>query len=179
MKRNVLWITQTGIFIALLIVVQFATASLGNTIITGSAVNLILIVSVMTYGLSSALSVGIVSPIFAKLLGIGPLWELIPFIILGNIVLINVWYFICKIRPDKPIVIYIISAVSAAVAKFLTLYLGIVVIAVPILLKLPEKQAAVISNMFSIPQLITALIGGGIAVAILPVLKKATSHPKS
>lgn len=46
-------------------------------------------------------------------------------------------------------------------------------IAVPMLLGLPQQQAAVISNMFSIPQLITALIGGAVAIVLFPRLKKA------
>jgi hypothetical protein len=70
------------------------------------------------------------------------------------------------------------AAVTGAVCKFLTLYVGIVMVAVPLLLNLPEPQAAVISNMFSVPQLFTALIGGGIAVIILPVLEKAIALKK-
>jgi ABC-type Co2+ transport system permease subunit len=70
------------------------------------------------------------------------------------------------------------AAVSGAVCKFLTLYVGIVLVAVPMLLNLPEKQAAVVSGMFSVPQLFTALIGGGIAVIILPVLEKALASLK-
>ena len=53
------------------------------------------------------------------------------------------------------------------------LYVGIVQIAVPLLLHLPERQAAVVSNMFSIPQLVTALAGGAFALPLIPRLKKA------
>lgn len=67
----------------------------------------------------------------------------------------------------------VIALAAAAAAKFLVLYVGIVQIAVPLLLGLPEPQAAVISNMFSIPQLLTALLGGGVALMVLPTLKKA------
>ena len=67
----------------------------------------------------------------------------------------------------------VLQTATAALAKFLILYVGIVQIAVPLLLELPEPQAAVISNMFSIPQLLTALLGGGIALLVLPTLKKA------
>ena len=61
---------------------------------------------------------------------------------------------------------------AAAITKFMVLYLGIVKLAVPFLLGLPEKQAAVISGMFSFPQLITALIGGAIATMIVPILQR-------
>jgi hypothetical protein len=40
-------------------------------------------------------------------------------------------------------------------------------------LPLAEKQVATFTAMFSWPQLITALIGGGIALLIVPILRKA------
>ncbi len=172
-REKVLMLTRTAISIALLIVVQAVTAPLGNTLITGSLVNMILIISVMLNGLGSGLTVAILSPVFAKFFGIGPLWSLIPFIAVGNAVLVLLWYLIGNGQWVQRQVAYIIALIVAAVAKFLVLYLGIVKIAVPILLELPEKQAAVISNMFSVPQLITASIGGVLAFIILPILKLA------
>ena len=171
-KKRIRWITRTAIFVALLVVVQAATASLGNTIVTGSLVNLLLIVSGMTCGTGSGLTVAVLSPVLAKLIGIGPLWSLIPFIMLGNAVLVLVWRWLGNKNIGGQTVSYIIALVCGAVAKFLVLYLGIVKIAVPLLLNLPEKQAAVISGMFSIPQLITASIGGVLALLLLPALKK-------
>lgn len=67
---------------------------------------------------------------------------------------------------------------TAAFVKFLVLYVGIVRIAIPVFLGLPEKQAAVISNMFSIPQLITALTGGTFAFFLIPRLKKQLGEKK-
>ncbi|MCL2046107.1 MAG: ECF transporter S component [Oscillospiraceae bacterium] len=172
-KSKVLWTTRTAVFIALLVILQMATASLGNTIVTGSIVNMMLIVSLMTCGLSSGLSVAVVSPIMAKIIGIGPFWSLIPFIIAGNIALISVWHFIGNRKMERKHTAAIVALICAAIAKFLVLYIGIVRIAIPILLGLPEQQAVVISYMFSMPQLITALIGGIIAFILLPTLKKA------
>ena len=63
--------------------------------------------------------------------------------------------------------------VFAAAAKFLVLYLGIVKLAVPVILGLPEPQATVISGTFSLPQLVTALLGGILALPVTQVLKKA------
>ena len=172
-KEKTLWITRTAIFIALLVVLQAATAALGNTIITGSVVNMLLIVSDMTCGKMSGLCVAAISPILAKLIGIGPLWNLIPFIVAGNITLILIWHFIGNGHWGHKYAMRIIALATAAAAKFLVLYIGIVQIAVPLLLKLPEPQASVISSMFSIPQLITALLGGGMALLVLTPLKKA------
>lgn len=172
-KKKILWITQTAILVALLIVMQAATAPLGNTLVTGTIVNLLLIVSVMICGLASGLTVAAISPVIAKMIGIGPLWALIPFIAAGNIVLILLWHFIGNRNIGHRYIAYIIALITAAISKFLILYTGIVQIAVPLFLGLPEQQASVISHMFSIPQLITASTGGIIAVIILPSLKKA------
>ncbi len=164
-------ITFTGALTALLVVLQAATAPLGNTLITGTLVNALLIVSVRTCGVWPGVFVSAFSPVMAKLVGIGPLWSLIPFIALGNITLVLVWYFLGKgLRGQK----YLAAAVpltAGALAKAAVLYLGVVRLAVP-LLKLPQPQAAAISGMFSLPQLITALLGGIVALPICAVLKK-------
>jgi uncharacterized membrane protein len=175
MRRNssVFWVTSTAIFIALLVVAQVVTSAFGNTIVTGSVNNLLMILAVMLLGLSSGVTVATISPILAKLIGIGPLWSLIPFIIAGNLVLVLIWNFLGKRHIGKKYLAHILALAAAAVAKFLVLYIGIVRVAVPFLLGLPEKQAAVISGMFSVPQLITATIGGVLATLMLPVLEKA------
>ncbi len=171
-KNKILWMTRTAIFIALLIVLQAITAAFGSTIVTGSIVNLLLVVSVMTCGLASGACVAAISPVVAKFLGIGPLWELIPFIMAGNLVLVLLWHFVGNRQTKNPYTAYFIALPVAAAGKFFTLYICIVQIAVPILLKLPEPQAAVITSLFSIPQLVTALVGGAAAIAIFPQLKK-------
>jgi len=173
-KQRILWITRTAVFIALLVVWQAASAPLGNTLITGSIVNLLLIVSVMTCGLASGLTVAAVSSIMAKLLGIGPLWSLIPFMIAGNVTLVLLWHFIGnRNMGGKRYVAYITALIVAAISKFLVLYIGIVRIAIPILLGLPEQQAAAITSIFSVAQLFTASVGGALAFVLIPRLKKA------
>jgi hypothetical protein len=170
--NKTLWITTTGILIALVIGMQAVTAALGQ-MVTGSLVNLTLIVAVMLCGLPSGLTVAVITPVAAKLLGIGPLWSIIPFIILGNAVIVIVWHFINKMSFANKHIVRCTAVVAGAVCKFVTLYLGIVQLAVPFLLELPAPQAAVVSGLFSVPQLFTSLIGGTIAALILPVLEKA------
>lgn len=178
-SSKVKWITRTAVFTALLVVVQGVTAGFGNTLITGSAVNLILIVSVMLCGLGSGATVALISPILAKMFGIGPLVALVPFIMLGNLVLVIVWNAIGNMKiGNNQILSYMSAAAAGAVAKFLTLYIGIVMVAVPKLLELPEPQAAKISQMFSLPQLITAAIGGALACVILPLVRNAIGREK-
>lgn len=173
MKEKTLWITRTAVCAALLVVLQAVTASWGNTLITGSVVNLLLIVSVMTCGLSSGSCVAVLSPVLAKLIGIGPFWSLIPFIVAGNLSLVLIWHCAGNRQGRHPAAGKVAALIAAAVAKFLVLYVGIVRIAVPIILRLSEPQATVVSNLFSFPQLITALAGGAAALCLLPLLQKA------
>jgi hypothetical protein len=87
-------------------------------------------------------------------------------IALGNLVLVVV----VALLYDKN---RLTALAAGAVLKFVTLYLGVVRIVVPLLLPdVNEKIKAVLSVQFSWPQLITASIGGILAVIILPVLKK-------
>ncbi|ARP50341.1 MULTISPECIES: ECF transporter S component [Caproicibacterium] len=172
-KKETLWITQTAVCIALLVGLQAATAPLGSTILTGSIVNYLLVVSVMLCGVRSGCIVAVVSPIVAKLFGIGPLWALVPFIMAGNLVLVLLWSLIAKNESSRKFFRGAAAVVLSAVGKFLVLYFGIVKLAVPYILKLKGTKANVISMMFSYPQLLTAVIGGIVAALTLPLLKKA------
>ncbi|MCH4172385.1 MAG: ECF transporter S component [Lactobacillus sp.] len=164
------WITKTAIFLAILIAFQAVTAPLQMTLITGSLVNLTLIMTVILAGLSSGITVAAISPIMAFMLGIGPkLLPLIPCIMVGNVVLVLIWYFVVMKLRLSDIVKYVIATISAAVVKFIVLYLLVVQMMIP-LLGIPAMQSKLISTMFSLPQLITALIGGVIAILLLPML---------
>jgi len=173
---KILWVTRTAAFIALLLTAQGVSGAFGQYV-TGSLVNLILAVSVIAGGLGSGIVVALASPIFAFLLGIGPaLLPIIPFMMLGNLSLVLVWHWIGSRRlPKKPLLRYYIAAVGSAVIKPLVLYLGIVRLAIPIFLNVSEQQAAVLSTTFSLPQVVTAAIGGLVAANILPLLKKVVT----
>ena len=69
MKKKTLWLTETAMLIALLIVLQAVTKSWGQ-IVTGSFVNTVLALSVLTVGLWSGVTVAALSPFFAFMLGI-------------------------------------------------------------------------------------------------------------
>ena len=177
-RKRTLWITTTAVFTALLIAVQAATALVPppfRQFVTGTLVNLLLILSVLTCGPSSGLTVAVVSPIFAHMFGIGPILPIVPFIITGNAALVSIWHGIGGRKFAGAFVVRATAAAAAAVGKFFVLYVGVVMIAVPVLLDLPEQQASVLSGMFSVPQLFTALAGGAVAIAVLPVVEKARS----
>ncbi|MCL2153522.1 MAG: hypothetical protein FWH57_11315 [Oscillospiraceae bacterium] len=169
--KGVLWITRTAVLIALLITTQTLTASMSQ-FVTGPLVNMILVVSVMIGGFSTGATVGFVSHFFAKLLGIGPLWTLVPIVAAANVLFVLAWRLIANRNIVNKSVSRIIALVAAAICKFAFLYIGVVRIALP-MLGLPEGANATISAAFSVNQLITALIGGALAFVILPVIEKA------
>lgn len=173
MNRKALWITQTAVLLALLIAVQAVTSGFGSTLLTGSLVNFILIVSVVTVGLSSGLTIALLSPFFAFMFGIGPkFWQIILCVAIGNAVLVILWHLL-KNSTKNQLLGFTLSTVLAAAAKFLVLYGLVVKLVVPIVLGIPEPNASVVSAAFSFPQLFTALIGGALAAVVLPLLTKA------
>ena len=171
MKKKTLWIAETAVMIALLVALQGLTKPAGQ-FVTGSCVNLILGVSTLVGGLWCGLTVALLSPFFAFLLGIGPaLIQIVPAIAVGNIVLVLVLFLICR-KAKKLSPLSYGGAVAASVCKFAALYALVVLLLLP-LLGLPEKQVAMMSAMFSWPQLVTALIGSFLAVTVSPVIRKA------
>ena len=153
--------------IALLLILQLVTANLGQYV-TGSCVNFILAMSVFIGGFASGIVVALLSPIFAFLLGIGPAFILIsPCVSAGNfafvVVMTLLWakYVNEKSNFVKPI----LAVIAGAIAKFLVLYFLVVKLVLPSL-GLPDKKVAIMSAMFSYPQLVTAIIGGIIATIV-------------
>ena len=177
MNKKTLWITQTGIMLAALLILQFATKSLGQYV-TGSCVNFVLVTCTLVCGLSSGIVIALLSPFFAFFFGVGPaIFVLTPCIAVSNVVIVLVASLARK-RIEKgeakQLVNYIII-VFAALTKFCCIYLLIVKLVLPIL-GLPAKKVAAMSVMFSYPQLVTALIGGLLSVVISSVIIKAIKN---
>lgn len=170
MKQKTLQITQTAVLLALLIVLQAATKPAGQ-IITGSCVNAVLAVTALMCALWSGVVVALVSPFVAFLLGIGPqLIAVVPAIALGNLVYVLILNRLAG--KKRQLVRHVATWLLASLAKFLTLYLLVVQLLCHVL---PLKQAQIItfSSMFSWPQLATALLGGVLALFIVPILQRA------
>lgn len=173
MNKKIIWITQTAVMIALLVVLQAVTKPLGQ-FVTGSLVNLILIVAALFGGLNCGLTVALVSPFFAYLLGIGTNFiQIVPAIAIGNIVFVMIMHSLTgKALKKRSYIIAGIELILSAAVKFLTLWALIVKLIIPTL-GLDDNKAAVLGTTFSWPQLITALIGGALAMAIVPLIQKA------
>ena len=168
--KKTLWITETAVLLALLIVLQWLTKPLGQ-IVTGSCVNAVLAVAVLLGGLWCGLTVAFFSPFCAFVLGIGPqLFAIIPAIALGNAVYVLLLHLVQKWMTGK--VGKILALLGASVGKFGVLYLVVVQFLCRVL-PLKQPQIDTFTAMFSIPQLVTALIGGALAILLVPMVKKA------
>ena len=178
MNKKLRWITETAILLALLVTLQTLTKPMGQ-IVTGSCVNTILAVAALVGGLGCGLTVALISPILAFLLGIAPQILTVPAIMVGN----SVYVLLLSLLSDKTgknLLKQAIAWAAAAVAKFAALYAIVVLLICGVLsesllasgmLKAPMLTA--LPATFSWPQLITALIGGAVALAIVPVIRKA------
>ena len=185
-NKKTIWITRTGVLLALLLALQWATLgtkAFAGQYITGSLVNCVLAVSALTAGLSSGLVIALLSPIFAYLLGIAPQLVVVPAIMAGNCALVLVLWAVG--RGDAPMWRKAVAVVLAAVCKFVVLYLLVVQVicgvgasfllgqsffGAPVLLQ-PMIQALPLT--FSWPQLITALIGGVLGILVSKILTRA------
>ena len=183
MNQKIRWITQTAVLLALLVCLQALTKPLGQ-LVTGSCVNAILAIAVLFGGLSCGLTVALISPIFAFLLVIAPNFITVLPIMLGNACFVTLLWLIAGKNP-KPLWKQPVALVTAAAVKFGVLYLLVVqvicgVAADGLLGKklgqtvlLAPPMLKMLPAMFSWPQLVTALIGGTVAMLVVPLLKKA------
>ena len=178
MNKKIRWITETAVMLALLVSLQALTKPMGQ-LVTGSCVNAVLAISVLLGGRGCGITVAFISPVLAFLLGIAPQILTVPAIMAGNTVYVVLLSLICD-PSGKNMVKQVIAWLVASAAKFATLYAIVVglicgVMSEPLLasgtLKAPMLQA--LPATFSWPQLFTALIGGAVALAVVPVLKKA------
>ncbi|HZK35095.1 MAG TPA: ECF transporter S component, partial [Bacillota bacterium] len=135
--------------------------------IVGSLVNLSLIVAAVIVGMEGGLVISVVAPLIAFFQGFQPNLIMVPMIAIGNIVLVVV--VATLYRKNK-----LVALASAAILKFIALYIAVVKIALPVFLAdSPDAMKAALSLNFSWPQLVTAAIGGVLALAVMPLIKKA------
>jgi hypothetical protein len=166
MKINTKIIARTGVLLAVTIVLQ----NLGRIVplgpysnfIVGPLVNASLLISAAATGLIGGAVISVATPFVASLTTGVPL-PFAPFIAIGNFILVLLFYIFMK--KNK-----IAGIISGAILKF-----AFLLAAINIYVKyaeLAEKQVANLLYAFSWPQLITAIIGGILALAVLKALGK-------
>jgi hypothetical protein len=178
MNKKVRWITETAVMLALLVSLQALTKPLGQ-LVTGSCVNAVLAISALVGGVSCGITVAVISPVLAFLLGIAPQILTVPAIMAGNALYVLVLHFILR-KHYNQILRQAIGWISAAAVKFAALYVIVAKLICGVLAEgllasgmLKEPMLKALPATFSWPQLFTALIGGAVALLIAPVLRKA------
>ena len=178
MSKKLHWITETAVMLALLVSLQALTKPAGQ-LVTGSCVNAVLAVSALVGGLGCGVTVALCSPVLAYLLGIAPQILTVPAIMVGNCVFVMLLALLAD-KSGKNVLKQILAWIAAAAAKFVSLYAIVVLLICGVLregllasglMKAPMLKA--LPATFSWPQLITALVGGAVALLITPVLRKA------
>ena len=124
MNKKILWITETAALLALLITLQVLTKPLGQ-LVTGSCVNAVLAITVLLAGMSSGITVALISPVFAFLFGIAPNFVTVLPIMVGNVCYVVLLRLIAG-KSHKPLWRQPVALVAAATVKFAVLYLLVV-----------------------------------------------------
>ena len=156
MKGKLNLLTKAALLLAVAIVFQLVKM---GQYVTGTGINAVLVTAVGVCGLPWAIAIGIMTPMLAVLLGVQPppAIVLVPFIMAGNTVYVVLFSLLRRYSDYAGII-------AAAPAKFILLYTAANIII--------GKLPAPIKLAFSFPQLITALAGGAIALAVLKTVPR-------
>ena len=152
-QMRTLSIGNAKAFYAIKLIVLFSIAILAplvqNQLVTGTIVNAVLIAAVFVLGLRGAVLIAFFPSIISLGLGFlpGTMISMIPFVIIGNLILISVLSVI-KIKN------YWLGAISASILKFIWL---IVVSQIIVSLFIQGSIASKMASMMSWPQLFTSL----------------------
>jgi hypothetical protein len=168
-KINTRFITRTALLLAIVIVFQLLGRFMGpyNNFIVGPIVNAVLIIATAASGLWSGTAIAVIAPIVSALTNKAAIAPIIlafsPFIAAGNFII--VLSFSLLMKKSK-----VAGVITGAIVKFAFLYGAITVFAG--LMNLKPKVASSLTTLFSWPQLVTALVGGVIALIVIKLMGK-------
>lgn len=167
-------IVRIAVMAAVTLIVQWLVGLSKIQLLTGSFVNMCLLIAAMTTGIVGGICVGIVTPFIALGLGLNPNVLLVPFIAVSNAVYVVIFgVVVWLLRVDSGstkrfwynLLVSAAAIVLAAGLKFAFLYFVGVKWIYPLLFNV--KQMETISVMMG------ALIGGGAALALSYALRPA------
>lgn len=179
MNKKLMLLTRTAVMLACVIVFQWLGKLLGDaifpgvgsTILVGSLVNLVLYVTTIFCGVIGAVCVGLLTPVMALVIGQLAFPILIPFVGLGNVILVLTFWAIAKYIKIPDLACKALGVVGGSLLKFL--YMGFALVALLPVLGFNEKQVAMMSVNYGWVQLVAAIIGGIIFYGVYKGLQKA------
>lgn len=158
MKIPTQGIVKTGLLAALAIALQMMHLPQP---VTGPGVNAVLLITAVLVGPFAAALVGVLTPWVAMLSGIMPLAAALPVVIAGNVTLALTAGYLCRVNRYAGFGV-------AALVKFTVMSIGVKVL-VSRGTNIPTAAFAALSTT----QLVTALAGGVVALAVLAALQRA------
>ncbi|MBC7087611.1 MAG: ECF transporter S component [Tissierellales bacterium] len=172
MESNTKRLVQASVLLAIAIIFQIIGRTIPeiNQFIVGPIVNMVLILTAYICGRWFGVGVGVLTPLLAYLVGqlAAPLAPFIPFIMIGNAIYVLIFSFFMK-RGQIQIVV---GVILGSVMKFLFLSFSARKLIYLFGLEFPPNIANALAASMSIPQLITALIGGVFALIGINILSK-------
>lgn len=152
LDKRLQFIVRTSLLLALTFAIQYFKLP---TLITGSAVNAMLILSTLTVGWLGGVAIGALTPWMAFMVGIVKFTPMVPFIMAANTTLVLVFALLQRLNK-------VVAVAGAAAAKYGAFVFAIYYLGQVAGVKLPPA----IKVSFGISQLTTALIGGVIALVL-------------
>jgi hypothetical protein len=153
--KDIAW--TIGLLVAAIIFPALLAHSPQNQWLTGTIVNSILFIAVWRVGIVNAAVIAALPSTIALERGLlpAPMAALIPYIILANIIMVAIFYFL----SNKTL----LGIISASVLKFAFLFA---------LTAFFIKVTTPLAVMMQWPQLFTALAGGLVAIGTIKLLQK-------
>lgn len=161
-------LTTTALLLAVCVVFQLLKGF--SVYLTGSAVNAVLLMAGLIVGPSAGISIAIIAPIVAYLVGATPIINMIPMmlpvIMLGNIIIVSMACLWKKMNLK-------LGLLLGSVLKAAFLWVSVWWIILPLFAQnVPEKIVLAAKSSFSLTQLITALIGSAMAFLVVSRLTR-------
>lgn len=170
-NKNTRNIVRTALMLAVVIVFQFIGRNIPqiNQFFVGPIVNTVLLITAYICGTKWGVLTGLLTPIMALLVGqlAAPMAPFIPFIAIGNMIYVLIFGLL---KQDK--IKRIIGIIIGSLAKFIFLYFSAVKLTHLFNLNIPSKVLNSLAVAMGIPQLITGLAGGIIALSLIEILAK-------
>lgn len=170
-NRNTKSIVRAALLLATVIVFQFIGRNIPqiNQFFVGPFVNTVLLIVTYICGTKWGLFTGLLTPIMAFLVGqlAAPMAPFIPFIAIGNMIYVLIFGLLKQAKIKR-----IAGIILGSLAKFTFLYFSAVKLSGLFNLNIPPKVLSNLAVAMGIPQLITGLAGGVLALAIIEILVK-------
>lgn len=171
-------LARSALLLAIAIVFQIIGRNLQvasiNQFLVGPIINAILLVSVVICGTWWGVGIGVLTPILAFLIGqLSPIFApFIPFIMIGNILYVIAFALIYKKFKTSSLAKEAIGVIISSLLKFAFMFVSAVKIIHILNISFSKLALKLLPTAMGMLQLVTAIIGGILAIVIIEILRK-------